>query len=115
MDNSCDVDPDPTHQSIMLCEVCRLDRPASFTTAAFCADASMLDVLKQLLIVNGWTRVNDCHYYGFEPNPVAMNCYIISVINMLLHRTFHEVSLEHLESIVLLTGPSSFFITPKMS
>ncbi len=63
----------------------------------------------QALVGRGWRRVSDNHFYRFESSPVTPICHVISVIHLPLLRSFRQVCLEDLESIVRLTG-SLFYL-----
>jgi hypothetical protein len=63
----------------------------------------------QALVGKGWRRVSDNHFYRFESSPVTPICHVISVIHLPLLRSFRQVCLEDLESIVRLTG-SLFYL-----
>jgi hypothetical protein len=66
-------------------------------------------VNSQALVVRGWKRVSDNHFYRFEGSLITPNCHVISVIHMPVLRSFRQVCLDDLESIVLLTG-SLFYL-----
>ncbi|CAK9276650.1 unnamed protein product [Sphagnum jensenii] len=65
--------------------------------------------LAEALVGKGWRRVSDNHFYRFESSPVTPICHVISVIHLPLLRSFRQVCLEDLESIVRLTG-SLFYL-----
>ncbi|CAK9880485.1 unnamed protein product [Sphagnum jensenii] len=65
--------------------------------------------LAEALVGRGWRRVSDNHFYRFESSPVTPICHVISVIHLPLLRSFRQVCLEDLESIVRLTG-SLFYL-----
>ncbi|KAH9560630.1 hypothetical protein CY35_06G116100 [Sphagnum magellanicum] len=65
--------------------------------------------LAEALVVRGWKRVSDNHFYRFEGSLITPNCHVISVIHMPVLRSFRQVCLDDLESIVLLTG-SLFYL-----
>jgi hypothetical protein len=66
-------------------------------------------VNSQALVVRGWKRVSDNHFYRFEGSLITPNCHVISVIHMPVLRSFRQVCLDDLESIMLLTG-SLFYL-----